>query len=441
MLAFFSRLATDDFYFIWDVRTNGIIGSTISQYMGWCGRYAATFITDVFYKFCGTDQTWYFLWPLGSFILLISGTFQLIRSASSCYGFILTGRTKFILSVMFCALLFFLSVDIGETWLWYCSISSYLLSVTAFIWGSAFLLADQKNKLALPLACFSFIYVGGSSEVFSVVYGVMIALFLAFRYKRVLNMREFINDPLNRRILIAYAALGIAFLIFLIAPGNYLRDQHFPEHQVGKALFITCKSIVKFGILYLPFRLIYILAFALPFVIAGNEIRKSHTGLTFSFRKFFIRTSILFLSFTLFFFLLVAYVMVETGPPRLWFMLAFLFSLYCAAICFYAGYSGFINEGKLAVLKTSGIIIAAMILGYNLFNQFFICRDYTKAQDARIERILELNKTIKDTTIVLEPLPSSGMLYSAEIQADTNHFTNRELQMGFDLKFHVVINR
>ncbi|HEX8516904.1 MAG TPA: hypothetical protein VF868_11940, partial [Bacteroidia bacterium] len=212
MLALFSRLATDDFYFVWDVRTNGVIESTVSQYMGWCGRYAATFITNIFYKFCGLDQTWYFLWPLGTFILLISGTYQLIGSAVFRFGFILSGKKKFVLAVMFCALLFFLSVDIGETWLWYCSISSYLLSVTAFIWGSAFLLADQKNKFALTLACFSFIYVGGSSEVFSVVYGVMIALFLAFRYKQVLNMKEFLNDPLHRRILIAYSAFGIAFV-------------------------------------------------------------------------------------------------------------------------------------------------------------------------------------------------------------------------------------
>lgn len=408
-----------------------------SQYVAWCGRYSATFITDVLYKIWDTDQSWYFLWPLFSFLILAGGVYAFISAVLYQFKAQLKRSEKILCSILFVCLLFFLSVDIGETWLWYCSISSYLWSVAGFFWGCALLLGNYNRIISILLSSFCFIYVGGASEVYSVIYGVMILAFLVYRYKKQENFNAFLRDPLNSKIIIAYGVFGIAFLIFLVAPGNYLRDELFPEHHIGNALFITAKSIVKFGVLYLPFRLIYILAFAFPFIVIGSGFSGQYSGIPF--RLFFKRLTIALLSFLLLFFLIVAYVMVETGPPRLWFMVAFLFAVYCAVLCFYAGFSGLISEGKIAVLKKGHILIAFLILGYNLANQFQLCRNYAAAHDERIAHIEALSKTISsDTLIVLPDLPSSGMLYSSEIKADTNHFTNRELRLAFDLKFHVI---
>ncbi|MCW3070149.1 MAG: hypothetical protein JWO44_39 [Bacteroidetes bacterium] len=439
MLSFYSRLATDDYYFIWDVRNNGVAEGVTSQYLYWCGRYAATFVTDVLYKLWDTDQTWYFLWPLVSFIALISGVYKLFTAIAFQFGEVLRKQTLLLCAISFTCLLFFLSVDIGETWLWYCSLSSYLWSVIAFTWGCYFLLGNHKQILSVIMAVLCFSYVGGASEVYSVIYGVMILAFLVFRYKRFENFTSFIREPLNKRIIIAYAFLGIAFIILIAAPGNYLRDKLFPEHQVLRTLFITGKSIVKFGVLYLPFRLVYVLAFAVPFSVVGAELGKKH-AFKIPFSLFFKRLTLAYIALLLLFFLLVAYVMVETGPPRLWFMAAFLSALYCSALAFYAGFTSLISEARINVLKYSGIILALLILSYNAINQFRICSSYTEANDARIEHIVKLNKTISsDTLILLPPLPSSGMLYSAEIKPDTNHFSNKELRMGYDLKFHVAV--
>jgi hypothetical protein len=239
-------------------------------------------------------------------------------------------------------------------------------------------------------------------------------------------------------MLIPYCIFGIAFIIFLIAPGNYLRDQLFPEHHIGNTLFITAKSIIKFTVLYIPFRLVYVIAFAIPFLVVGN-LFYSKSSITLPFSLFFKRASILFLSLTLLFFFIVAYVMVETGPPRIWFILSFLFSSYSASVCFYAGHSGYIDETRISILKKGSLAVAILVLGYNLWNQSKICPKYAAAHDARVEYITELNKKItKDTVINLEALPSSGMVYSSEIKADTNHFTNKELRLGYNLKFHVV---
>lgn len=438
LLCYYSRLATDDYFFISDVRSHGIITGVTSQYMEWCGRYAATFVMDVLFYFLDTSQKWYLLWPAFTMFLLLTGVYNLIGSLAHQLKVTIERKNRLLLTFSFVMLLFFSSVDIGETWMWYCDLTSYLWSVTAFIWGCSFIFGNYKKSTSIIFASLCFIYVGGSSEVYSVIYGVLLLIFIVYRYKKVNDLKLFLQDPLIQRILIPYCVFGIAFIVFLIAPGNYLRDQLFPEHHIGNTLFITGKSIIKFTVLYIPFRLVYVIAFAVPFLVAGNLVSFNRT-ITVPFTLFLKRASILFLSLTLLFFLIVAYVMVETGPPRIWFILSFLFSSYIVCVCFYAGYSGFIDENRIAILKKGSIAVAILVLGYNLWNQSHICPKYAAAHDARVEYIIELNKKItKDTVINLEPLPSSGMVYSSEIKADTNHFTNKELRLGYNLKFHVV---
>jgi hypothetical protein len=438
MLCFYSRLATDDYFFISDVRSHGIITGVTSQYMEWCGRYAATFVMDVLFYFLDTSQKWYFLWPAFTMFLLLTGVYNLIGSLTHQLKVGINRRMKLLLTSSFVMLLFFSSVDIGETWMWYCDLTSYLWSVTAFIWGCSFIFGNYKKLTSIIFTSLCFVYVGGSSEVYSVIYGVLLLTFMFYHYKKVNDLKLFLKDPLIQRMLIPYCVFGIAFIVFLIAPGNYLRDQLFPEHHIGNTLFITAKSIIKLSVLYIPFRLVYIIAFAVPFLVSGNLFYSKST-ITLPFSLFFKRASILFLSLTLLFFLIVAYVMVETGPPRIWFILSFLFSSYTASVCFYAGYSGLIDEARITILKKGSLVVAILVLTYNLWNQSRICPKYAAAHDARVEYITGLNKKItKDTVINLTPLPSSGMVYSSEIKADTNHFTNKELRLGYNLKFHVI---
>lgn len=440
MLCLYSRLATDDYFFIWDVRHHGVWEGVRSQYMEWCGRYAATGLMDVIYKTLDVDQTYYFLFPLCSFLLLIAAIYFLFAALEFQLHFKLERIQRFVFSTLFSILLFFLSVDIGETWIWYCSLSSYLWSIIAFIWGCAFLAGNYNKIVSVLMSSICFIYAGGSSEVYSVIYGVLILAFMLTRYKKADSLKGFIGNELNRKIIFVYIVFGIAFLVFLIAPGNYLRDELFPKHELLNTFFITAKSIVKFGILYLPPRLAYILAFAAPFIILGKHISRSHTKrFQLSFSTFFIKASVLFTGLTLLFFLIVAYVMVETGPPRIWFILSFLFALYSVSTCFYAGYSGYLNDNKIKILSVASLLLAIIIIGYNSIHQFFIAGNYSRAHNRRIEQLLELKQQIHtDTLIVLPALPSSGMLYSSEIAADTNHFTNKELRLGYELKFHVI---
>ena len=437
MLCYFNRLATDDYYFIWDVRNHGVIKGVTSQYMEWCGRFAATFFMDVFYKAFDVNHSYYTFLPFVSAFLLFSGIYFLISNFFISF----TKQQKVLCSASFTALLFFLSVDIGESWFWFCAQSSYLWSIVTFVWGCVFLSNKKIIVLSTTGAVLCFIYIGGSSEVYSVIYGIFFTGLLLRNYRKSENLTTFIL--FNKKLLIVYIVFAISFFIFLIAPGNYLRDGLFPEHKFLYSFYITAKSFVKFGILYLPFKLPYIFVFGTPFLLLGDACKSTYIK-TFerSFKSFFYKISLGFFVTLFIFYLIVAFVMVETGPPRVVFLVSFLLSIYSCIVFFYAGYKDLLSFVKLGLIQNTSTLIGIGLMLFFIIQQYSITSTYSKATDARIEYITNLNKTIeKDTLIILEPLPPAGMLYSTEIAKDTSHFTNKELRLGYNLKFHVAVNR
>lgn len=441
MLSYFNRLATDDYYFIWDVRNHGIITGVTSQYMEWCGRFAATFVMDVFYKAFDVNYSYYILFPILSALLIFAGVYFLLSNVASKLLFVFTPVHKRLTAASFTALLFFLSVDIGESWFWFCAQSSYLWSIIAFIWGCVFLNDGKNTFVSTSLALLCFVYVGGSSEVYSVIFGLFFTLFQFRNYRHSENFKSFLSA--NKKAVIVYIALAISFIIFLIAPGNYLRDGLFPEHQFLNSFYITAKSFAKFGIFYLPFKLPYIFIFSFPFLLLGDAVKSIQVKANLvSFKSFFIRISIAFTIILFIFFFIVGYVMVETGPPRMWLLSSFLFAVYCSVVFFYAGYKEIVKVKVLTPLKHCSIVFGIGLMFFHLVYQYPIASKYAKANDERIEFITTLNKTIKgDSLVYLAPLPSPGMLYSTEIGTDTSHFTNKELRLGYELKFHVAVRK
>ncbi len=116
MLSYFSRLATDDYFFIWDVKHHGIITGVTSQYMEWCGRFAATYAMDFFYGAFGLDHSSYAFIPILSALLLFSGTYFLLKNLATGYELSFSRLEIALAAGAYTGLLFFLSADIGESW-------------------------------------------------------------------------------------------------------------------------------------------------------------------------------------------------------------------------------------------------------------------------------------------------------------------------------------
>lgn len=437
-LSFHSRLATDDYYFIADSKKHGLLEQVGFQYMHWTGRYTATLAMNVFYNLWGLDQLPYTSLPLISILLLFLGAFLLTKKLSLQFSLQLELKERFILSCSFVIMLFFLSYDIGESWFWYCGYSSYLWSIIALLWGTYFLMHKQKQVITGILAAFCFIYIGAASELYAAIIGFIYTLIVI---KIMRSNKTNLSLQHKWKIYSTYIFLGIAFLIMLLAPGNYLRDQLFPEHSFSGSLVITVKSLIKLFLIYLPSKLPYLLALGVPLLLIGMEIGKRKAAIG-SFRSSAKKTSIFTAIILLLFFWLTAFVMMETGPARVLFFASFIISIYISSLFFLLGYYQVLQSKLLVILKIASVLLLFTMLIAHLYQESKTTSIYSYKNDERIALISALNQKIqKDTIICLPLLPPSGMLYSAEISNDTSHFTNKELKMGYDLKFHVVVNR
>ena len=311
MLCGFSRLATDDYWYIWNVNNTGILQGMKNQYREWCGRFVSEFSRNVMYHYFQLNQNYYCLIPLTAFLLLISGVYKALSSISEYFGFTIQSSQKWLASGCFVALLFFLSIDKGECWFWYNAINDYLLSIAAFIWAVAFLF-DRRNNLLIYLLIFiCMFYVGGGSEVYSVIFGLISSIFIIVQYRKAGGFRQFISFSLNKKIVVFYISLAIAFLIVLVAPGNYARATLLPKSKFFYSFFIVAKSFVKLTVLILPPQLPYIIAFSVIFILIGNKIKETNPDLfIIPFKKFFIKITIYLAAILFVCFFVVAYLMV-----------------------------------------------------------------------------------------------------------------------------------
>jgi len=437
ILSYFSRLATDDYYFIGDLKNRGTFEQVWFQYKYWSGRYTATFAMNVIYNLLGIKQTYYNFLPPLSLFLLITGIYTFLKNLIINYSIQLKKSILIIYSICIASIFFFLSYDIAESWFWYCGYSSYLWSITALILGTGLLISKNCKWYNSLLLCVCFLYVGGASELYSAIIGLYYTYIVFSIYKKQKTKNNFWQNRFNKKLIIGYVSFSIAFILLLIAPGNYVRDTLFPEHSFFYAFFLTGKSFVKFTILYLPIKSIYLIGFSPLFILMGIYL-KEQLNFSFSpFRKMFKKITLIFFSTLFLFFYTTAYVMVEAGPARVLFFVSFLFTCYIIFISFYAGLTiSFKNQYKLKLIS---VFILIPLLIFHIINQTLIASNYSKANDERIAYILNLKEKIKtDTLILLTPLPPSGMLYSSEITNDTTHFTNREVKMGYDLPFYVV---
>ncbi len=440
ILSFNMRLATDDYFFIWDVKTHGIMQSVYLQYIQWCGRYFAVFLYDVVYWLFDSHQIYYSVLVLFIFLFLIGGIYRLLLSVINHFDFKMETTNRWFATLSFTALLFFLTISTGETWFWFCSMSSYLWSVIVFIWGLSFLLHKKNNIITYSGIVLCFVYCGGASEVYSIVYGFLLFILIIYQWKKKKNIPSFIKMVFNKKLVIGLLSLGFSFIIVLIAKGNYSRAVQFPNPTFMNTVSLTGRMLLKLFGWFLPQKVIYIFIFLVPFLLIGNSYNSGGRINVFLFFKKFKDTGIFLLLSVLMVFGSIAIIMSQSGEYRVWFIVSFLLAVYTVCIAFFAGKWGLFNEKQIRLLERISIPIGLIAMIITVYSQYQITEKYAASYDERVSNLVQLNtKLEKDTVIILKPLSPSGMLYSSEITNDTFHFSNRELRLGLNLKYHIIV--
>ena len=414
ILAHYNRPAADDYYFLHGVRTDGILATAQTAYQTWITRWTTLPFAGFVFQLCGEHFFWFHAITLFLLAFLMTRWIgKIFRSKVLVVGRSIPLLFGLVLTMSF----FFLTIGIGESWFWVTSVCMYVWPLLAFFAGAWWLM--RKNQAATVAALFCFLFIGGGSEVIALESLAVLcgAIFLQ-RFR-------FVNIPVSRKkLLAACLVLIISLGISWMGPGRAAREAALPDLGMLSKGWLGLQSAGYFLLVQLPLKIHWLFFLTLPWIV----VRQNFQPETRTVRQVFAavaRMAAFFVILVVLHFLLVTGLLHSFPPARTSLSLSFCLTLLSAAIGWQLGALPWKLAG-LRMITACFVIGAGVLLLTSIVSQHRVARNYAIAVDQRIEYLTE--RLESDSSVSVQPLPESGMLWSAEIDSDTGHFTNVQLR-------------
>ena len=434
ILSLHSRIAGDDYFYLWLKNTFGTWDGMIYQYNKWSGRWAAHWIG------CAMISNWQnpvFL-PIINLFTLVLLYFSLKKGFEKITALLKITIDNIIIPPLIIVLIttfFFTSFSIGETWFWYIIILTYLWSIIAFIFLLNLIFSFKNIFLTFIFIIVCSAYIGGASESYALIF--LFSLIAIFLYRKKLNINKSFTI-IDYKLILAISALLLSFSISYFAPGTEIRHSLLPHTPILEKLQIFSKSYIKYFLRFLPDKIIYLLLFSFLWLYIGSKYLKK------SFKeKEVIKTikniTLLFLVFLVVTLLPTSFIMSETGPGRSLSIVSLLTVIYYAILFSLLGI--FIDTNKIfyKILLSSLSLISILFLIFTIYSQYKVAKLFSQACDERLQSIKTALLNNQKETLELNKIPPEGMLYWDELSEDTTHFTNKHLRDGLNLPFQVKL--
>ncbi len=294
------------------------------------------------------------------------------------------------------------------------------------------LLKKEFNFLQFILILVSSAYIGGASESYSLIFiSLMLMMFYALSKEE--NFKSIFSKRAKLKMGLALMFLLISLAITLSAPGNEIRLNALPSPPLTERLIIPFKSFAKLFLFKILPVLPYLIIFTSPWIILGNYFSRFNIS-NYSVNRY----TIPFLFFIFIAILPTSIVMSETGPDRALSIISFSIVLFLSFQFYNFGYSKVTSSKYLNLIRIISAPAIFIIIAANTFTRGNLAAQYSKAYDERIAYLLAQKENTIDL-VVVPALPASGYLYSAEVSADPNHFTNRFLVDAYNLNFKLSL--
>ena len=439
VLSYFNVPATDDYHFLDNLHQFGIWNGMIHEYNSWSPRFASVLITHLF---LWLEENWmcgYFLFGLFSLLLVTVSIFSLLRAVDSLLSnhfsvsFEDQKKSDQISISLFISSIWFLgSYRIGETWFWLCSASTYLWSNAFFILLFSVILRHRFSIFNYMLILLCGFYIGGSCGPLSLTTLFLLLIMLILIY--VLRIDNEHKGQLNRKILLSICVLGFFFFLQYIAPGNRIRESFFREISIIESIILNVKMTGIIVLKRLPPSLLIDLVLTFPIALM---IQPSSVANSLNWMRNVLISTIIF-GFLIFIFQWsITFKTQDVGAYRTLFFIQTLSVFFSATFWILTAKYGILKELKSSLERIKIALLSAysLTLIFLICHQFVLVRQYHKAT---VDRNVYVRKNHqKEEIIELNPLPESGMLYSAELSTDTAFFSNVHYKQGMKLELSV----
>lgn len=440
VLSYFTHFAADDFFFLASQKEIGTIATVDLCYTSFSGRWVAYALTTGLLQVASHA---YFL-PIFTFAIFILSLYTCYLCVIKVRFFAAVSMSKsstLLYAVLLLGSFFFASFSIAETWFWYTSVCSYLISLLLFLLLLNELLTTNNSFLGYAMLLISPVYIGGASESFAIVSFISLFLISVVSYFKFDFTSSFNFALQKRKLSIAIVLLLLSLGITAMAPGNEVRSSQLPHPDVATSVIIPFKALLKCAYLFLIGPFWKSLLFCLPWFFIGADVKNRTVVTGIQFLK---KTGKAFLIFILISFILLvpaSVILSETPPARALSQLSFLICCCLSLWFLFAGMSLKISTKFLLRSKAIHACSLLVFLVYTLISQTSSLKKYDAAYRQRMEILSQNESKTGTSTLILEPLPTSGMLYSAELSQDSTFYTNRHLQRAMGIKNGLQVKR
>lgn len=435
-LGYYNRFAADDYSMVALGNHRGLLGGTKWFYFNWSGGVFGTFFQTATVLLFQTAYTllWYHLFLL----LVFSASVFLLASEFNLRSKLQANTWQvFWASQLFIQLIFFSGFCISENWFWVVGSTGYVYALCFIFTSVAFFLRYERTGSypALAVACVAAFCCGSYPVNFVLFYFSLAGLY--FLYRLYLTRKVPAALLAYMVILVAGVALNIA------APGNYKRmlvTAGTIKNHIPFLYQFTHHPIIILKKSFSPYNLLLGIIFCFPVValITGNA----------GFRQAYSRGRLLLVAAGTFVAylgaalsnMLINYKALEwsLGSDRSMLHISVIIAVFLVC-CVVVVYAWFNYANWLTWLSVVLLLACSYRSISTLRKQYPIVKQYALKHDERTRTIYQAKQSFTGTTLYLDSLPPSGILFSAEMSRDTNHYINIDMKDRFDLPFNMAV--
>jgi len=442
LLAYYTRFSEEDYDLLISFGKNGWFGTLKYYYLNWSCRWASL---SYFYLWFGHVKSYaglrflVFIYSCFSISALIYLVFKIATAGIQYVAFgasvspdlhITSGLpldskvpsvlTRFNISILFCAALFFFMFQTSEVFFWVIASFDQVQPLIFFCLLLLMIIKKRTRLLDYFLILASGLYIGGSSEIFAILLFALIALFYLFLLFRK-RFGVFMKSIPGKKIRIGFLSLTVSLAFALSAPGTYNRKIYESQHA-AVVMNLRDASPIHDHLIWadiltqrkngMTLALIFALFFSLN-LLTGEKTK-----------KFFSKKNVLFISALILLFSLAVFTigfhsifLNGTGPERAWAPFNFV-ALPCICIWGWAlilklNFSDKVQSFYALVF----VLLSVSLLNIYVFRQFPLARNYARAYDNSI-RFFDSNERAKLPLAVPTPMPDPGMLVPNILRED-----------------------
>ncbi len=442
-IAFYNRLALDDYCFKAWLKEYGFWGAIYHNYTTWQGRFGSQMLINLTLQLYEAIPTllFYHVFLIGIYLFSIFKILSKILPQK-----ILKNWQIFALSLLIFNSFLLTAYDFSAFY-WLNVSAMYFGGIAFALLGFSEIVSPSQSIFSYLILSMSFIIAGSSSENFGFVLLLFLSILLAFQlfpYLLTFSARFFHLETVrfklkDKKTVFAFAFCLLSFLAMVLAKGTWERKSNFPEMGIIYALYRSVKYVYYTILALTAQKSIFLVILAIVMMYVGALCRNNTSINEKSTVKILI-ISILFLPFLLVIGVFPnVYAMGGIGAYRSLTHLAFYILVCTAMLSFLIGYQTYFSL-RVAKTLTFFASVGFLVMSNDLRINLHYTRLYLNSDKARMEYLQELKSKNVQGIVKVKPLYQSpyNILIMNEIKGD-NAYAGKCICKAIGAEFSIEV--